>query len=270
MSEIFQQKDPTFLSIELWQSQNNSLVAGFTTRLGGVSQSPFDTFNLGMHVNDQLQDVLANRNELGKSLRMPLSQWVAAEQIHGNQIHIVDKHDKGKGAQTFDSSIKKTDGLITREPGILCTAFFADCVPLYFFDPITTYIGIAHAGWRGTTNKIGARMVEQMQNLGVNPKNILVAIGPSISQEKYEVDETVINQIDELYRESVSIKHSGTKYLLDLKLLNKQILLDSGIKELNIEMTKHCTYTKQGLFFSHRRDQGKTGRMLGYIGLKQS
>jgi len=270
MSDIFQQKDPSFLSIELWESQNNSLVAGFTTRTGGVSQSPFDTFNLGMHVNDQHQDVLANRNELGKRLRMPLSQWVAAEQIHGNQIHIVDKHDKGKGAQTFESSIKNTDGLITREPGILCTAFFADCVPLYFFDPITSYIGIAHAGWRGATNKIGARMVEQMQSLGVNPENLLVAIGPSISQKKYEVDEKVINQIDKICRKSVTIKLSDTKYLLDLKLLNKQILLDSGIKGLNIEMTKHCTYMEKDLFFSHRRDQGETGRMLGYIGLKQT
>lgn len=270
MNDIFQQKDPSFLSVPLWEKYNPSLVVGFTTRFGGYSQSPYDTFNFGLHVNDHHQDILANRNKLGESLGIPLNYWVAAEQTHGIHTHVVDKHDKGKGAHTFGTSIKDTDGLITKETGILCTAFFADCVPLYFYDPITSYIGITHAGWKGTTNKIGLKMVERLQNLGVNPENLLAVIGPSISQEEYEVDERVVNHIDEIYRENVTIKLNQNKYLLDLKRLNQEILLSSGLKESNIEMTKHCTYKEENLFFSHRRDQGTTGRMLGYIGLMQT
>lgn len=270
MSDVFQQKDPSFLSIRLWEKHNTSLVAGFTTKNGGVSHSPFNTLNLGMHVNDCHQDVLSNRLQLSNKLDFPLKQWVAAEQVHDTHIHIVGNDDKGKGAETYETSIKDVDGLITQKTEILCTAFFADCVPLYFYDPVTSFIGIAHAGWKGTTNKIGAHMVERLQNLGVNPVNLLVVIGPSISQKRYEVDEKVIKQIDVHDREDVVIKVDTNKYLLDLKLLNKKILLEKGLKESNITTTNYCTYEEHDLFYSHRRDQGKTGRMLGYIGFRNA
>lgn len=270
MRDVFQQKDSSFLSVPLWEKQNPSLIVGFTTRTGGFSHSPYNTFNLGLHVDDQYDDILNNRRKLGNSLGIPLSHWVAAEQTHGTRIHIIDKHDKGKGAETLETSIKGTDGLITRESGILCTAFFADCVPLFFYDPVSGYIGIAHAGWRGTTDKIGQHMVEKYKKLGVNPKNLQAVIGPAISKEKYEVDERVVTHIDTKYRDGVTEKISHNKFLLDLHLLNQKVLCDAGINESNIKMSRHCTYTEEDMFFSHRRDQGKTGRMLGYIGFKQA
>jgi len=268
MHDIFQQAHPSFLRIPSWEMINPSIVAGFTTRAGGYSDPPYDTFNVGLHVQDNYENIIKNRKKLAEILAFPLNNWIAAEQIHHANIQVIDHLDKGKGVYDYNTSIKGVDGLITNETGILCTMFFADCVPLYFYDPVTGYIGIAHAGWKGTTKKIAMKMVDELQRLGVKSSNLLALIGPSISQEKYEVDKNVINQIDKSYLEKVTIKSKENHYFLDLKQLNKEILLDSGLDDKNIKATDLCTYKEETLFFSHRRDEGKTGRMLGFIGFQ--
>src|SRR5699024_8457813 len=131
---------------------------------------------------------------------------------------------------------------------------------------ISKYIGMAHAGWRGTVSGIGQQMVETLQSLGVSKEDLLVCIGPCISREKYEVDETVIREIPEHLLKKVTKQKQNKKYLLDLKRLNSEILLQSGILRHNISMTNYCTHQNDDLFFSYRRDRGKTGRMIGYIG----
>lgn len=268
MSEIFEQANPSFLKISKWETAKASLVAGFTTKMGGFSQPPFDTFNLGLHVPDSYEAIIQNRKKLAEKLDFPLNRWVAAEQTHGVNIHVLTHHDKGKGAYHYESSIQDVDGLITNQAGILCTAFFADCVPLFFFDPVTGYIGIAHAGWKGTTKNIAGKMVEKLVDLNVDPSNLLIVIGPSISMENYEVDQHVVDHIDHKFKEKVTVmtKTDPEHYYLDLKQLNQEILQDYGVLQKNIEVSQLCTYREKNLFFSHRRDQGKTGRMLGYIG----
>lgn len=171
-----------------------------------------------------------------------------------------------KGSVSYASSIKGTDGLVTNQKGLLCTAFFADCVPLFFFDPITGYIGIAHAGWKGSINRIAEKMVEAFIKVDVKAENLLVAIGPCISQQNYEVDERVVQSIRETDRVNVVRSLGKNRFLLDLKQLNVDILLQSGVLRHNIEITNYCTYRDENIFFSHRRDHGKTGRMLGFIG----
>ncbi|MEN2766530.1 peptidoglycan editing factor PgeF [Ornithinibacillus xuwenensis] len=266
MQEIFQYDDKSLLQLDKWQTINPGLRAGFTSRNGGVSQKPFFTNNLGLHVFDHKNDVILNRQGLSETVGIPLSNWVAGEQVHQTSIHIVEAGDAGKGSTSTDSAIKGVDGLITKEKGILCTAFFADCVPLFFFDPITEYIGIAHAGWKGTVGQIAEKMVKELRALGVNVEDLLVAIGPCISKEKYEVDEYVKERIPIKHCENVLTPIGNEHYLLDLKQLNVEILLQSGVIRNNIDITNFCTFSDDALFFSHRRDNGKTGRMLGYIG----
>ncbi|RDW17916.1 peptidoglycan editing factor PgeF [Oceanobacillus chungangensis] len=269
MAEPFKQSNESYLHIENWQKHNPNLRAGFTTRNGGVSVAPFHSFNCGLHVNDRTETVIENRTLLASALNIPLENWVSGEQVHGTNVQIIVDSDKGRGATSYDSAIKGIDGLITNKKGILCTAFFADCVPLYFYDPVTEYIGIAHAGWKGTVNRIQEQMVQALTEVGVDAKNLLVAIGPSISQSEYEVDNRVITAISKEERQKTVIPLDNERYLLDLKQLNVEILLQSGVLRHNIEVTNYCTHQDETLFFSHRRDNGKTGRMLGFLGFQE-
>ncbi|RLL45245.1 peptidoglycan editing factor PgeF [Oceanobacillus piezotolerans] len=266
MNEPFQYSNESFLHIEKWQKINPSLKAGFTTRKGGISKSPYHSLNFGFHVDDLAADVLENRKILAQKLEIPLKDWVTGEQVHHTEIKVIDDRDRGKGSLTNLDALKGIDGLITNKKGVLCTAFFADCVPLFFYDPVTSYIGIAHAGWKGSVNRMAEKMVARFQALGVNISDLLVTIGPCISMEQYEVDEVVASHIDYKLRGKVLIEKDNNRYLLNLKQLNVEILLQTGILRHNIDVTNYCTYNDKDIFFSHRRDKGRTGRMLGFLG----
>ena len=269
MSEPFQPLTESTLELEDWQQLIPGLKAGFTTRNSGLSAPPFDTLNLGLHVPDHSADVVANRRKLADIVQFPLGSWVSGEQTHETNVHLTAESDRGKGSTTYDTSLKQTDGLVTNQKGILCTAFFADCVPIFFLDQSTGYIGIAHAGWKGTVSHIGQRMVETMQKAGADPADIRVTIGPSISHDVYEVDERVVSHIPQAFFEKTVTAQENNRFLLDLKQLNAEILLQQGILRHNIDITNYCTFRDDHLFFSHRRDQGETGRMLGYIGYEK-
>src|SRR5699024_6157402 len=134
---------------------------------------------------------------LAEKFRIPVEQWICAQQIHGDHIRKVGKSDAGKGGTHLDDALLSTDGLYTDASGLLLALAYADCVPLYFFAPYDGLIGIAHAGWRGTAANIGARMVEMWSTVeGVAPRDIFSAIGPSIGACCYEVDKRVIDQVD--------------------------------------------------------------------------
>src|SRR5690625_3273306 len=227
MEEPFYQKNQSLLTIKKWQALDPSLQVGFTTRQGGVSKRPYDTLNVGLHIPDQPLDVIANRELLAEHVHAPLDTWVVGEQVHRTDLKVVGQHDRGTGSTSHENTVAGIDGLITKERGLLCTALFADCVPLYFFDPITKSIGIAHAGWKGTVHKIAGKMVGTLKRIGVDPNHLLVVIGPSISQEKYTVDKNVIRYIDEKYKTSTVYKTGKNQYLLNLKQLNVEILLQS-------------------------------------------
>jgi polyphenol oxidase len=266
MQDIFEYDGKALLHIKKWSQLAPNLQVGITSRNGGVSKGEFESNNFGLHVSDDYQDVLTNRHNLAASLRIPLEKWVSAEQVHQAVVQVVEKEDAGKGSASLDTAIKGIDGLITKENGLLCTAFFADCVPLFFFDPVTGYVGIAHAGWKGTVSRIAEVMTKKFIELGVNIEDLRVAIGPCISNDNYEVDTYVQERIPVEFQETV-LKPLGQKhYLLDLKQLNVEILVQSGVFSNNIDVSKYCTFRDEPLFFSHRRDHGKTGRMLGYIG----
>ncbi|WP_240687955.1 peptidoglycan editing factor PgeF [Pseudalkalibacillus hwajinpoensis] len=270
--EPFQQTTAiTSLALEFSdQAERGSrLTAGFSTRRNGVSLAPFSSLNLGFHVPDHAVDVLANRNKLADDVGIPPEKWVVGEQIHGAALAKVTSNEKGRGTKNHESAISGVDGIYTDEKDILLTALYADCVPLYFYAPEAGRVGIAHAGWKGTTKNIAGEMISAWNKDGIKNENIQVAIGPSIGKCCYEVDEGVINEVKRVTNSKglFDEKENG-KYQLDLKEVNKELLLKSGIKENHIVVSHYCT-SCSNLFFSHRSENGKTGRMMGYIGLEE-
>ena len=271
--EPFVLNNRTSFSIESWEKLFPRLVAGISTKNGGGSKGDFETLNLGFHVGDVKDTVCSNRNKLSKHLQFPLDHWVGAEQTHDIVIRKVTRSDRGKGANSYSNAFKGTDGFYTKEEGILLTLAFADCVPLFFISPKQGMIGTAHAGWKGTVNEIARHMVEAWSREGIEADNIFVAIGPSICEKCYIVNDYVINFVENTLvdtdKKPYNLLGKG-QYTLDLRELNKLILMKAGVPEENILITSLCTSCDDNEFFSHRRDKGKTGRMLSYIGWKET
>lgn len=256
---------------------SHGITAGFTGRKGGVSQAPYDSFNLAYHVNDQPEDVLQNRKLLCDELKFEYTHWVSGEQVHSNHIEIVTAEHAGKGWLDRESAFQNTDGLITNVPGILLTSFYADCVPLYFIDPVRQVVGLAHAGWKGTVANIAGEMIETMRTqYGSVISDIHTAIGPSIGGESYEVDHKVMDAVNVWESKLMGNGEQplyarpgdNGKTWLDLKQLNRQFMIFAGIPAEHIEMSNWCTYRNHDLFFSYRADGGVTGRMASWIGIE--
>ncbi|WP_456275572.1 peptidoglycan editing factor PgeF [Bacillus sp. AK128] len=271
--EPFQLVQNEFLTIPNWHKEFPHLTVGFTTKNGGYSNKPFSTFNLGLHVNDLKESVLQNRQRLSEILQFPLTAWVCSEQVHDHHIKKVTKADIGKGIYAYEEGIPNTDGVYTNEPNLLITSVYADCVPLYFHAPEKGLIGLAHAGWKGTVKEIANRMIKcWVEDEGVAVEEIQVAIGPSIHQCCYIVDDRVIHEVKKTLTSGDPLPYkeiSKGQYSLDLSNLNKLLLLKAGVLEDKIQLSLRCTSCEEQLFFSHRRDSGKTGRMMSFIGYKE-
>lgn len=267
--EPFKQSKDCFLKLDVFSHHNDSVVAGFSTRKGGYSQSPFDSLNMGLHVNDDNEKVILNRNKLANKINVPLTKWIFTEQVHGNSIKKIFQSDCGKGTKSLLDAIGGTDGIYTQDENVLLTSLYADCVPLYFYTAKKELVGLAHAGWKGTVTNIGGEMVKRwVEQENVSVEDIYVAIGPSISARNYEVDEYIIAKVENLQIEGPLPYKPIEKgrFLLDLRLLNKLLLLHCGIKEENIYMSNYCTFEQSDLFYSYRRNN-ETGRMMSFIGL---
>jgi polyphenol oxidase len=270
--EPFVLKTKEYFSIEAWEKEWPDLVVGFTTKNGGVSQQNFSSFNFGFHVGDKVESVCHNKQKLSCIIKFPVESWVAAEQTHGINIKRIEKQVCGSGSFQYDDSIPDTDGFFTVNKGILLTLCYADCVPIYFIDKVTKRIGIAHAGWKGSVNGIAQKMILEWLSEGSNPKDILVAIGPSICEDCYIVDDFVIDFVQKILvdveKKPYNLINKG-QYHLNLKQLNKLLLIQAGITESNIYVTEYCSSCHDKEFFSHRRENGKTGRMMSFIGWKE-
>ncbi|MDQ0270320.1 peptidoglycan editing factor PgeF [Cytobacillus purgationiresistens] len=266
---VLQQEE--FFTIKDWH-QIPGLVAGFTTKLGGSSQGVFSSLNMGLHVHDSSEAVLKNRRQIAKQLGFPVEHWAGAEQTHEIHIENVTKQQRGKGALKYEESYKGTDGFFTQEKGIMLTMCYADCIPLYFFHPQSKSIGVVHAGWKGSVNGIAMKMVDKFKAVHVPLNEIQVVIGPGICEQCYVVDDRVITHVDKLLEDvdekPYNLREDG-QYHLNLKELNRQILIHAGLNEDNLKMTNYCTSCHHEYFFSHRRDAGKTGRMMSFIGWKE-
>lgn len=253
----------TYLTLPRWQAEGIDI--GFSSRNGGFSQVPYDSFNLGLHVGDDSQAVIKNRRRWLEEWGISWTEAAVGEQVHGSNVIWVNDQDGGRGILELETSIPATDGLITRS-SIGLMAFYADCVPLFFYYPDLKAVGIAHAGWKGTVHKIGQKVLECFESAGGRTEEAWAAIGPGIGPCCYLVDEKVADQFRSSYPETDLLHNQGDgHYMLDLWKANRVLLLEKGIRPENIEVASICTADHPEWFYSHRRDGVRTGRMAGWI-----
>lgn len=212
-----------------------------------------------------LPEIFLNaRKSLAEKLGIEADQLVFPRQEHTNCIAEIN--------QIPDIEIKATDALITNKRGICLCVQTADCVPILLFDPVKQVIAAVHAGWRGTVKKIVASTIDQMiSNYHSNPKDILAAIGPSISPEVYEVGDEVVAEARKSLPEpeKALILNISGKYHFNLWEANRQLLVSTGILKQSIEISGECSFSNPNKYFSARRDGIKTGRMVSGIMIKK-
>ncbi|MFC4452298.1 peptidoglycan editing factor PgeF [Deinococcus sonorensis] len=219
---------------------------GFTTRRGGVSAGAY----AGLNLDDRQDDPAAvheNRRRLVTALGFQLPQVARLDQVHGDEV------------RTAQPGVQTGDALVTDRPGVLLSIMTADCYPLLLEDPEAGVLGAAHAGWRGTVGRIGVRTVEAMVRLGARPERIRAAVGPGISAGHYQVGP----EVEATFIQAELGTHLQDRHL-DLAGANRQVLLEAGVPEGHIWMSGRCS--TEADFYSHRRDQGVTGRMWAVIG----
>jgi len=243
----------------------------FTTRLGGVSTGEWTSLNLGLNKGDFRDNVIENYKRICGLIHVDYKKIVFSRQIHGDEIGIIS-HEKMAGELSFDKALKGLDALMTDRPGIPLVTFHADCVPLFFLDPVKKAVAVAHSGWRGTVKKIGKKVIEKMVDIyGCNAGDILAAIGPSIGKCHFEVDEPVADEFLKAYGDSAYsfIQGCGTKkFYIDLWEACLIQFRESGINDNNITLANECTVCHKDKYFSHRGDAGKTGSLAAMIQLK--
>jgi hypothetical protein len=241
------------------------LITGFSTRLGGVSRGHLLSLNLSFSRGDERENVMKNHELFAAAVGYDYRRLVFSDQLHDIKIKNVTEEDAGKGI-IRESDIKGIDGLVTDVPGLPLITFYADCVPLYFYDPVKRVVALAHSGWRGTVKKIGAVMVKRMEDdYGSSPSDIVCAIGPSICRSCYEVSSDVADEFKaaysgDIYNQLVDVKENG-KFQLDLHLACYYNFLSAGIREEHIAMPDICTCCNSDILFSHRASKGKRGNL---------
>lgn len=236
---------------------------GFSTRIGGISKGEYNSLNVGLNTGDIKDDAEANIKIFASAVGVNYEDLVLSDQIHSDIVKSVYTKDKGKGYM-IERDYNGIDALVTNEKGIPLMTIFADCVPIFFVDPIKKVIGLAHAGWKGTMLQIGKRTVEAMnEKYGSKMDEILAVIGPSIGKCCYEVDNVVVEKFNEKYSDPLAfvLPKGENKYMLDLWKANKIGLLEAGLLDENITISNLCTSCNTDMFYSYRKEKGNTGRM---------
>ncbi|HVD40967.1 MAG TPA: polyphenol oxidase family protein [Solirubrobacterales bacterium] len=213
--------------------------AAFSTRLGGVSEPPFDSLNLGLLTDDAEANVVENRRRLATALGFAPDQVAFARQVHGTDL------------VEHPSEVREADGHVVREPGIAPLVFVADCLPVVLAGP--KGVAMVHAGWHGLAGGILAAGAEAVEATSA-------AIGPGIGPCCYEVGPEVLEAFSDL-GDGVAAGR-----MLDLPEVARRQLARAGVER--VESAGLCTGCEEELFFSHRRDDGRTGRQAGLAWLE--
>lgn len=249
----------------------------FTTRLGGVSSGCYESLNFGFPSGDDPQLVRQNYALLAECLGTDCDHLITSAQTHTNNVLVVNGEHAGMGI-TREKSFSDIDALITATPGLGIITAHADCTPVQFYDPINHVIAAAHSGWMGTLKNISKAVIDTMHaRFGTLPSDLLVAIGPALCQDCFEVDEDVAFRFfdaDESYRnysysrQKDSDGVSITKYYLDLRLIIRSELEACGVVPSRIEVSSLCTKCHPELFYSHRNMGVKRGVMASAMMLE--
>lgn len=232
------------------------VIAAESQREGGVSPPPYHSLNLGINTTDNPENVDQNRQRFFEALDWPVEQFTYSYQVHGKEVLIAT----GPGGH------HGYDAIITRQHGLMVGVTIADCTPVLIYDPVQKAIAAIHAGWQGTAAQIVAHTLHSMQEkFGTHSADCLAYIGTCITQPHYEVDERVASRLDKAHLQPGA---QPGKWMADLKGANQAQLRSAGIAESHIEVSPYCTWANNEDYFSHRRNEGTTGRMLAVIGIK--
>jgi YfiH family protein len=280
-------------------SQFPDLIHGVFTRMGGHSPEPYRSLNTStppFNPGDSIENVVRNRVLALRALDVAMYPCVTLWQVHGADMAIYNAQGEWRTDWADNSyyerpwtpqSIRKADALITKEHGVVLALSFADCVPITLYDPVEQVIALVHGGWRGTARGIVAATLEAMNEYaGCQPHNIYAGIGPAIGPCCYEVSETVQQLFsgqlqfgtmptNERYRDLINEAAVFSRLTLpdkrslrlDLQASNRNQLLLAGVAPEQIETMEICTSCNTDRFFSHRKEQGKTGRFPVLIAL---
>ncbi len=267
---IKENKGVTYLTYPALE-ELSGFVHAFSTRLGGVSEGIYSSMNLSFTRGDDENSVMENYRRLAEAVGFSVENIVTSDQTHTANVRVITEADRGNGI-TKPRPYTDVDGMITNVPGLVLATFYADCVPLYFIDPVRKAIGLSHSGWRGTAAHIGAVTVRRMQEeYGSLPEDIYGAIGPSICQECYEVSEDVILEFQKTFPEQswrdLFYRKENGKYQLNLWEANRQIMLEAGLIEEHISLPGLCTCCNPEFLFSHRASRGKRGNLGAFLGI---
>jgi polyphenol oxidase len=253
--------DLRYYQFELYRL--TGLVHGIFTRQGGVSPAPWISLNLGGRSGDPTENVVENRKRIFDAVGLPVESIYDAWQVHGVHIICTSK------ARPLDQEHIKADAILTDNPQVTLFMRFADCVPVFLYDPVRRVVGIAHAGWQGTLQKIAQKTVERMVvEYKSHAEDILAAIGPSIGPDHYEIGPDVAGQVKTVFPDEAPqflSEHNG-KTFFDLWRTNQVILEEAGVQ--HIQVAGLCTACNTEDWYSHRAERGKTGRFGALIALR--
>jgi len=253
-------------------NKEDEIIAGFSTRCGGVSDGSYSSLNLDFHTGDDKHNVLSNREIFFSKFGLKPENLVAGNQVHGTRVHMVKEDDIGKGSQP-QTALPECDAMITNIPGPVLSVFSADCWLVCFVDAQKKVIAVAHAGWRGILKGIVEKVIGTFsEKYQCNPDNLKAAVGPGICFKCFEVGKEVADEFKQKgWSDSACLvsQHNSDKYFLNLKEILARQLLNNGMQESNIEFTKYCTFCRPDLFYSYRRDGSRTGRILGFVSIRE-
>jgi len=206
---------------------------------------------------------LNNRDSFLLSLGLDYRDLVCAKQIHSGGVKYVKEDDRGRGALNYDACVPDTDAFITDKKNLPLAIFTADCLSIFLFDPKTPAIGLVHAGWQSTRERIVANTLQLMKKeFGCHTEDIYIGFGPAIRSCCYEVG----GEFKDIFSDEIIQKNN--KYYLDLAKANKKQFLDSGARHDNIFDPQICTFCGKEEFFSFRRQGKGCGRSMSVIMLK--
>lgn len=258
-----------YFTIPEWEEAGVSI--GFSTRGAGLGKPPYDSLNLGLHVGDEPETVRGNRLLWLKEWDAEWDEVAVGEQIHSNKVRWVDRTDGGRGSRELETVVPGVDGLITAD-SVALMAMYADCVPLFFYHPRIKTVAIAHAGWRGTVQKIGEAVLGELEKAGGRAEDVWAGIGPAIGSCCYQVDKPVADQVTAHIGKGPWLARDvgvPDHFKLDLARTNEEILLRAGVRPQHLWQAGLCTACHARDFFSYRRDGKRSGRMAGWIRLKE-
>lgn len=252
--------------------ETGMVLQAFSTRIGGVSTGYLGELNFSYGQGDDPANVRENLRRFVTAIGGDPKRIVMSQQTHTTNVRVVTEADAGKGYDR-ERDYTDVDGLITNVPELVLVTSYADCVPLYFVDPVHRAIGLSHSGWRGTVAHMGKATLDAMHSAyGTRSQDVYAAIGPSICQDCYEVSEDVIACFREAFpaewHARLFYRKENGKYQLNLWKANEAVLTLAGVTGAHLQVTDICTCCNADRLHSHRASRGKRGALSAFLAIR--